>query len=423
MVLLGGVAATDAAAQTVTLSVPQGTSLAEGAGNTDIIVTATLSASRASDTTVTLSLGGTARAADYRVVGSLPVITIQANQNSGSATLVLSPVDDNFYEGDETIAVNGSAGGLTVVGASAKLEDNETKPTVNLSAAQFANLTEGSGTSGVARIALTVAGATFEDDFTFTIDVYEGSSPSTTTAGSGEYTVVPVLPSTLTLQAGLRSVMTEFTFSPVDDDDDEFQERVSLYAAATFMGVEIQSNDAVAAVINDDDVSPRVSVDMSPREMDSDAPPTNVTVNLRMNTALSESVTFTITPEAPRLDWFQPESLTIALPTGSTSGTGMFTVTPEELTALESINFVITWDPATVEIDWVRLFFVGGRISLCGSEAGGNWIRHGVVREQRRGPVADGTCAVSDGWGCSAGTRALGGGSQYASMRRRPVAA
>ena len=72
---------------------------------------------------------------------------------------------------------------------------------------------------------------------------------------------------------------------------------------------------------------------------------------------------------------------------------------------------------------WVRLFFVGGRISLCGSEAGGNWIRHGAVREQRRGPVADGTCAVSDGWGCSAGTRALGGGSQYASMRRRPVAA
>ena len=76
-----------------------------------------------------------------------------------------------------------------------------------------------------------------------------------------------------------------------------------------------------------------------------------------------------------------------------------------------------------VQLKWVRLFFVGGRISLCGSEAGGNWIRHGVVREQRRGPVADGTCAVSDGWGCSAGTRALGGGSQYASMRRRPVAA
>ena len=81
------------------------------------------------------------------------------------------------------------------------------------------------------------------------------------------------------------------------------------------------------------------------------------------------------------------------------------------------------FEPARLNDWWVRLFFVGGRISLCGGEAGGNWIRHGVVREQRRGPVADGTCAVSDGWGCSAGTRALGGGSQYASMRRRPVAA
>ena len=31
--------------------------------------------------------------------------------------------------------------------------------------------------------------------------------------------------------------------------------------------------------------------------------------------------------------------------------------------------------------DWVRLFFVGGPISLSGGgEAGGNWIRQGVVR-------------------------------------------
>ena len=90
---------------------------------------------------------------------------------------------------------------------------------------------------------------------------------------------------------------------------------------------------------------------------------------------------------------------------------------------LRALGLLENLDALVPEPARVRLFFVGGRISLCGSEAGGNWIRHGVVREQRRGPVADGTCAVSDGWGCSAGTRALGGGSQYASMRRRPVAA
>ena len=46
-----------------------------------------------------------------------------------------------------------------------------------------------------------------------------------------------------------------------------------------------------------------------------------------------------------------------------------------------------------------------------------------VVRKRRRGPVSDGTCAVSDRWGFSAGTRALRGRSQYASKRRLPVAA
>ena len=60
-----------------------------------------------------------------------------------------------------------------------------------------------------------------------------------------------------------------------------------------------------------------------------------------------------------------------------------------------------------------------------GGEAGGSWIRQRVVvvRKRRRGPVSDGTCAVSDRWGFSAGTRALRGKFQYASKRRLPVAA
>ena len=66
-VLLSGAAATDAAAQTVTLSVPAGTSLAEDGGSRDVAVTATLSSARTSATVVTLSLGGTARSTDYAV--------------------------------------------------------------------------------------------------------------------------------------------------------------------------------------------------------------------------------------------------------------------------------------------------------------------------------------------------------------------
>ena len=73
---------------------------------------------------------------------------------------------------------------------------------------------------------------------------------------------------------------------------------------------------------------------------------------------------------------------------------------------------------------WVRLFFVVGRIRLCGGKAGGNWS------PSRRGErAAEGT---GDRWelcrqrrlgGIPAGARALGGRSQYVSMRRLPAAA
>ena len=92
MSLVGGVAATQAAAQTVTLSVPPGTSIAEGAGSLDVTGTATLSTARTSATSITLSLAGTARTTDYAVL-SLPDITIPAGDTTRAVTLVLSPVD------------------------------------------------------------------------------------------------------------------------------------------------------------------------------------------------------------------------------------------------------------------------------------------------------------------------------------------
>ena len=135
------VAATDAAAQTVTLSVPSGTTLAEGGGSVDITVTATLSSVRTSETTITLSLGGTARATDY-TVQSLPQITIAMGQTQSTATVVLTAVDDSFYEGPESLAVNGSASGLNVTAASVELQDNDTLPRLSVSGRQI-QLTEG----------------------------------------------------------------------------------------------------------------------------------------------------------------------------------------------------------------------------------------------------------------------------------------
>ena len=118
----------------VTLSVPSTTSLTEGDSSTDIAVTATLSAQRSTETTVQLSLSGMAtEGTDYQAQNPLPSITIPASQTSASATLVVSVTDDNFWEGPEDIRVDGTAsGGLTVTGATLVLEDNDSKPQINL---------------------------------------------------------------------------------------------------------------------------------------------------------------------------------------------------------------------------------------------------------------------------------------------------
>ena len=127
VMLLGGAVATDAAAQTVTLSVPAGTSLAEDGGSRVVEVTATLSSARTSATVVTLSLGGTARSTDY-AVQSLPTITIPANGTTASGTLIIAAVDDNFWETAETVEITGSAGSLTVTGAEIGIVDGESRP-------------------------------------------------------------------------------------------------------------------------------------------------------------------------------------------------------------------------------------------------------------------------------------------------------
>ena len=60
----------------------------------------------AREATVTLSLAGTANeGTDYTVAGTLPAVTIPSGSMSATATLIVAPVDDTYWEGSETIVV------------------------------------------------------------------------------------------------------------------------------------------------------------------------------------------------------------------------------------------------------------------------------------------------------------------------------
>ena len=127
--------------------------VAEGAGPTEVTVTAAMNAgARTTDSEVTVTVGDGSAVADtdFTAVGSF-TLTIPANATSGEAMFTLTPTDDGIAEGAETIAVSGAevvdAGQtptptpLPVSGATLTLTDNDTASTaiaLSVNRTQFA---------------------------------------------------------------------------------------------------------------------------------------------------------------------------------------------------------------------------------------------------------------------------------------------
>ena len=121
----------DAPPDTIELRVSPA-SVAENAGETDIMVTAAFpqgSATLSTPTVVNVTLAAaTAQTADFTPVQPFNV-TIPASAGSGAATFQFTPNDDTSMEGSETVTVSGTttASGITTVNsATLTIIDNET---------------------------------------------------------------------------------------------------------------------------------------------------------------------------------------------------------------------------------------------------------------------------------------------------------
>ena len=104
--------------------------LSEGAGATEITITATLNqAPRNVATVLSLSVGESGDTAlegtDYATVGGLS-LTIGAGVTSASRTFQLNPTDDDLDEGNESLTVDGSVTGLSVTATTVTIQDNDT---------------------------------------------------------------------------------------------------------------------------------------------------------------------------------------------------------------------------------------------------------------------------------------------------------
>ena len=180
--------------------------VAENAGATSVTVTGTLDEAAVQDTQVVLEVSdGTATAADYSA--STSTLTVLAGERTGEMVISLNPQDDRIVEGNKTVAVGGTAAGLTVMAAEVTITDDDV-PVWDVAVSPDA-IGEASGES---TLTVSAGDVTFPTEQTITLAV----------SGTATLDIDYTLASTLALPMSVSSV--EATLTALEDtiaDPDE----------------------------------------------------------------------------------------------------------------------------------------------------------------------------------------------------------
>ena len=256
----------DAEPTSITLSVSR-TEVSEGDGMATTTLTATLEGgtTRNATTTVALSLSGTATStglgADYTAVVPSEM-TIPAEAATGTATLIITPTNDEIVEGKETIRVEGTVSNFTVSPAEITINDGDVG-TLSLSGSQ-PETEEGFDASFTVTLSDTI-GPEVTVGWSVTPDSGDFSTPS------GSVTFAAGSPANAT---------TTLTLTATDDMLSEVAESFTVMLGAVT-----------------GDISDRISVDLSASSTDatiSESDPIEVLVSGPSNVDEAESVTYTV---------------------------------------------------------------------------------------------------------------------------------
>ncbi|MYJ36935.1 MAG: hypothetical protein F4071_13600 [Acidimicrobiaceae bacterium] len=118
----------DIASTRIGLSVDDSSVDEDATGVASVTVTATLdgSVTRSDPTVVALTFGGSAiQGTDYTAAPASPTVTIPAEASTGTATLMITPVNDEDDEGPETIIVRGTLDEFSVRETTINLIDDD----------------------------------------------------------------------------------------------------------------------------------------------------------------------------------------------------------------------------------------------------------------------------------------------------------
>ncbi len=280
-----------------------GTPLAENGGVAT--VTATLSATSASNVTVNLAYSGTAtNTSDYTRSGTS--ITILAGNTSGSVTI--TGVNDALDEDDETVIVdiasvmNGSETGTQQVTAAISDDDAAPGVTLGVSGSPFAE------NGGVATVTATLS-ATSGKAVTVNL-AYSGTATNTT-----DYTRSGA---SILIAAGATTGTV--TITGVNDATDEDDESVIVDIASVTNGTE-SGTQQVTATIADDDAAPTVSLGVTGSPLAENSGIATVTATLSAASAKTVTVNLAYSGTATNTTDYTRSGASIVIAAGATTGT------------------------------------------------------------------------------------------------------
>ena len=308
-------------------------SLAENGGAKTVKVTATLGGSTQFDVdkTVTLIVGddddSATEGTDYTTVDNI-TLTIPAGDQDVEHTFTLTPTDDAFREDTETISIDATLTGITVSGASITLTSDDAAPAITLTVDADkdtdnvqTSLAEDGGVKTV-RVTATLDGTTrLEEDADLTLAV--GKDDDSAEEGTDYNTVAD---RTITIGAGVASVIHEFRLTPTNDDLYEGTETISL--DGTLDGITVAGT---SLTITDDEVKPTVTLVLTPTSIDEsgDGNASTVTATLsgKSNVAVTLTVGAVAGADTVAGDFTLSTTTTLTIAAGATTSTGTVTIT------------------------------------------------------------------------------------------------
>ena len=257
--------------------------------------------------------------------GSLPT-AVSFEAGSATAALPIATTDDEVSGPDSEITVTVVDGPGYAVGAASaatvRVTNNDPPSTAIALSLDRDRVVEGAGATPVT-VTASLDGSVRTEDTAVTVSV----------SGSGAAGVVgfaSVAAFDVTISAGAAQGTGTFTVTPEDDAVDEMDERIDVRGTSS---LEVR---AAALILADDDAPSTtivLSLDRTQVAEDAGATPVTVTATLGQSARTEDTVVMVSVSGsgAPGVvDFGAVEAFEVTIPAAASSGTGTFTVTPED---------------------------------------------------------------------------------------------